>query len=137
MTGRTEHAGGGQERADAEPEETAAALAREIYWAKEGDPRPPGDLDSIRDRLDDFSHRMRVEQRQLVPIGETLLGSAAGWKRRIKLAIWRISRFSTMRYDRLLAELAELNRELAARLQETEEEVDRLRVELERREDAT
>jgi hypothetical protein len=110
-------------------EETASSLAREIYWAKEGDP-PPTDLDSIRDRLDDFAHRMRVEQRQLVPIGETLLGSAAGWKRTIKLALWRVTRFSTMRYDRLLAELAALNGELAHRLQETEEELARVREEL-------
>jgi hypothetical protein len=115
----------GSDRSD----ETASSLAREIYWAKEGDP-PPTDLDSIRDRLDDFAHRMRVEQRQLVPIGETLLGSAAGWKRTIKQALWRVTRFSTMRYDRLLAELAALNGELAHRLQETEEELARVREEL-------
>jgi hypothetical protein len=111
-------------------DETAASLAREIYWAEEGGPRPPTDLDSIRDRLDDFGHRMRIEQRQLVPIGETLLGSSAGWKRTIKLALWRVTRFSTMRYDRLLAELAALNGELAHRLQETEEELARVRDEL-------
>lgn len=119
---------GGSDPAD----ETASSLARQIYWAKEGDPRTPTDLDSIRDRLDDFAHRMRVEQRQLVPIGETLLGSAAGWKRRVKLALWRVTRFSTMRYDRLLAELAALNGELAHRLQETEEELSRVREELQR-----
>lgn len=116
----------GSDRAD----ETASSLAREIYWAKEGDPRPPTDLDSIRDRLDGFAHRMRVEQRQLVPVGETLLGSSAEWKRRVKLAVWRVTRFSTMRYDRLLGELAELNSELAKRLYETEEELERLRREL-------
>jgi hypothetical protein len=114
----------------ASPDDTAASLAREIYWAKEGDPRPPTDLDSIRDRLDDFARRMRVEQRQRVPVGETLLRSAAEWKRKAKMVIWRVTRFSTMRYDRLLAELAELNGELAERLRETEEEVARLRHEL-------
>jgi len=119
------------------PDETASSLAREIYWAKEGDPRPPTDLDSIRDRLDDFAHRMRVEQRQLVPVGETLLGSSADWKRKIKLALWRVTRFSTMRYDRLLGELAEMNGELAKRLHETEEEVERLRRELEGRSGGT
>jgi hypothetical protein len=111
-------------------EETASSLAREIYWGKETDPLPPSDLDSIRDRLDEFAHRMRVEQRQLVPVGETLLGSAAEWKRKVKLTLWRLTRFSTMRYDRLLAELAELNGELAKRLHETQEEVERLRSEL-------
>lgn len=116
-------------------DETAASLAREIYWAKEEGSRPPTDLDSIRDRLEDFGHRMRIEQRQLVPIGETLLGSSAGWKRTIKLALWRVTRFSTMRYDRLLAELAALNGELAHRLQETEEELARVRDSLRERGD--
>jgi hypothetical protein len=116
-------------------DETAVSLAREIYWAKEGDPRPPTDLDSIRDRLDDFARRMRVEQRQRMPVGETLLRSAAEWKRKVKMAIWRVTRFSTMRYDRLLAELAELTGELAERLRETEEEVSRLRRELDDRGD--
>jgi hypothetical protein len=37
-----------------------------------------------------------------------------------------------MRYDRLLAELAALNGELAHRLQETEEELSRVREELQR-----
>ena len=113
--------------------ETASSLAREIYWAKETDPSAPADLDSIRDRFEEFAHRMRVEQRQLVPVGETLLGSATEWKRKIKLTLWRLTRFSTMRYDRLLAELAELNGELARRLHETHEEVERLRSELEGR----
>jgi hypothetical protein len=118
----------------AEPDGTAAVLAREVYWATDPDPRSPGDLSSIRDRLDDFAHRLRVEQRQLVPIGETLLGSAAGWKRSIKVAVWRLTRFSTMRYDRLLADLAELTADLAARLHDQEEEIARLRAEVERRE---
>lgn len=113
----------------------AAALAREVYWAGEGVSRVPADGGSLRERLDAFTHQMRVEQRQLVPIGETLLGSASGWKRRIKYVVWRLTRFSTMRYDGLLAELAEMNGELARRLHETEEEVARLRGELDRRGD--
>jgi hypothetical protein len=47
--------------------------------------------------------------------------------------VWRLTRFSTMRYDRLIADLAEMNGELAERLRETEEEVARLREELEGR----
>jgi hypothetical protein len=87
----------------------------------------------LRERLDAFAHQLRVEQRQLVPIGETLLGSAVGWKRKTKLAVWRLTRFSTSRYDRLIADLAEMNGELAERLRETEAEVARLREELEGR----
>jgi hypothetical protein len=110
----------------------AATLAREVYWAGDG-VSTPTDAGSLRERLDAFTHRMRVEERQLVPLGETLLGSAVSWKRKTKFLVWRLTRFSTMRYDRLLADLAEMNGELAQRLHETEEEVARLREELERR----
>ena len=112
---------------------TTASLAREVYWAGDGISRVPADVGSLRERLDAFTHQLRIEQRQLVPIGETMLGSAAGWKRGTKAFVWRLTRFSTMRYDRLLADLAEMNGELAARLRETEEEVARLRADLERR----
>jgi hypothetical protein len=137
----------GEERADLRPEDvdtpraaeaseptadgTAESLAREVYWAGDGISRVPSDVGSLRERLDAFTHQLRIEQRQLVPIGETMLGSAAGWKRGTKALVWRLTRFSTMRYDRLLADLAEMNGELAQRLRETEEEVARLRGELE------
>jgi cytosine/adenosine deaminase-related metal-dependent hydrolase len=108
---------------------TTASLAREVYWASDGASRPSAAVGSLRGRLDAFIQQMRADERQLMPFGETLLGSAAGWKRRTKLAVWRLTRFSTKRYDRLLADLAEMNRELAQRLHETEEEVARLREE--------
>jgi hypothetical protein len=111
----------------------AAALAREVYWASEGTTRFPTDDGSLPERLDAFAHRLRVEQRQLVPVDAMLLGSTSSWKRRVKAFIWRLTRFSTMRYDRLLAEVAEMNGELARRLRETEEEIARLREELDRR----
>ena len=88
---------------------------------------------SLRERLDAFTYQMRADQQQAVPVGETFLGSSAGWKRGLKQFVWRLTRFSTMRYDRLLAELAEMNGELARRLVATEEEVARLRGELEDR----
>jgi hypothetical protein len=112
---------------------TTASLAREVYWAGDGVSRVPADVGSLRERLDAFMHQMRIEERQLVPIGETALGSAVGWRRRTKSLVWRLTRFSTMRYDRLLGDLAEMNCELAQRLLETEEEVARLREELEGR----
>ena len=114
---------------------TGEELAREIYWARDGGSRSPASVDSIRGRLDDFARRMRIDHRQLVPTDEPFLGSSSPLKRSLKAGIWRVSRFSTMRYDRLLAELAELNGELAARLAATEEEVARLREELAGRRD--
>jgi hypothetical protein len=124
---------GAAETGERAADPTAASLAREVYWAGDGISRLPTDVGSLRERLDAFIHQLRVEQRQLVPLGETLLGSAAGWKRKTKQVVWRLTRFSTMRYDRLLADLAEMSGELAQRLTETEEEIARLREELEHR----
>jgi hypothetical protein len=114
-------------------DDAAASLAREVYWAGDGVSGVPADSRSLRERLDAFAHQMRVEQGEVVPVGETFLGSAAAWKRGVKQFVWRLTRFSTMRYDRLLADLAEMNAELARRLLETDEEVARLRRELHQR----
>lgn len=113
--------------------DVAADLAREVYWAGDGVSAIPADFGLLGERLEAYAHQMRVEQRQLVPADRTLLGSSAGWKHGIKLSLWRLTRFSTMRYDRLLADLAEMNAQLARRLFETEEELARLREDLERR----
>jgi hypothetical protein len=111
----------------------ATEMAREIYWARPGDQRPPGAPDAIRGKLEDLAHRMRVDHRRFVPVDEPLLGSSSAMKHKVKAGVWRVTRFSTMRYDRLLGELAELSAELAARLASTEAEVARLREELSRR----
>jgi hypothetical protein len=124
------------ERAPAAPEnedDAVATLAREVYWAGEGGSGLPADARSLRERLDAFTYQMRADQRQAVPVGEAFLGSDAGWKRGLKQFVWRLTRFSTMRYDRLLAELAEMNGELARRLVATEEELSRLRRQLDAR----
>ena len=114
-------------------DETTAALAREVYWAGDATSRLPTDARSLRERLDAFTYQMRADQQQAIPVGETFLGSAAGWKRGLKQFVWRLTRFSTMRYDRLLAELSEMNGELARRLIATEEELARVRRALDER----
>jgi hypothetical protein len=114
-------------------DETTTALAREVYWAGDGASRLPGDARSLRERLDAFAYQMRADEQQILPIGETFLGSTAGWKRGVKRFVWRLTRFSTMRYDRLLAELTEMNAELARRLLATEEELARLHRDLDAR----
>jgi hypothetical protein len=131
--------GPGSDRDDpsgAEPMPTDAAttaLAREVYWAGDGTSRLPGDARSLRERLDAFAYQMRADEQQILPIGETFLGSTTGWKRGVKRFVWRLTRFSTMRYDRLLAELSEMNAELARRILATEEELARLHRELDER----
>ena len=124
---------GGGDAPETPSDGTAGRLARDVYWAADGVSRTPTDLGSIRGRLDAFAERLRREQRQFFPYGETVLGSSIGWKRATKRGVWRLTRFSTMRYDRLLADLAELTAELATRLQASEDEVARLREELDRR----
>ena len=127
---------GGRDPSDASPGETddvTAALAREVYWAGDSSSQLPADTASLRERLDAFTYQIRADQKQAVPVGETFLGSSAGWKRGLKQFVWRLTRFSTMRYDRLLAELAEMNGELARRLMAMEEELARLRREVEDR----
>lgn len=126
----------GGDPSDASPgasDDVTAALAREVYWAGDGVSGLPADARSLRERLDAYAYQMRADQKQAVPVGETFLGSAAGWKRGLKQFVWRLTRFSTMRYDRLLAELAEMNCELARRVVAMEEELARLRRELEDR----
>ena len=125
----------GDEPSAAPRDATAGDLAREVYWARDGSLPSPAGPARISDRIDDFAHRMRIDHRELIPNDGSLLRSPSPLKRPVKSWIWRISRFSTKRYDRLLAELAELNGELAAQLESTEEEVARLREELARRHD--
>jgi len=127
---------GGGDRSGASPggtDDVTAALAREVYWAGDGVSPLPADARSLRERLDAFTYQVRADQQQAVPVGETFLGSTAGWKRGLKQLVWRLTRFSTMRYDRLLAELAEMNGELARRLVAMEEELARLRREVDDR----
>jgi hypothetical protein len=122
----------GEEPSVSSRDRAAEDLAREIYWLR-GDRLPPrAGSDPIGTRLEDFARRRRVDQQELVPNDDSLLASASAWKRILKARIWHVSRFSTKRYDRLLAELAELSSELADRLASTEREVARLREELAR-----
>ena len=102
----------------ADPSDALSVLARELYWA--GDPltRRATDTGSIRERLHSFAHRLRVEGRELYPSSEAGLDRAPRLRRRAKRALWHGSRFATFRYDRLLAELAELNAQLAERADE-------------------
>jgi hypothetical protein len=55
------------------------------------------------------------------------LGSASSWKRQVKGWSYVVLRPVTHRYDRLLGDLATLNRMLAERLADAEAEIERLR----------
>ncbi|HEY7660256.1 MAG TPA: hypothetical protein VIC58_06625 [Actinomycetota bacterium] len=108
-------------------EEARSALERELYWAEEATPRPAMDALQVRDALLDYSGLLRADARRVVPLGEPNLGSPSRWRRQAKLRLFRVLRPISWRYDRLLAELGELNAALAGRVAVLEAEVERLK----------
>lgn len=112
-------------------------LRRELYWAQAGISHARADTLWVRDQLSAFALQRRTEESQPRPAGDGTLDSRSDARRAVKLGIWRLIRFATVRYDRLFADLAELNTSLAERLIATEDEVERLRTELDdRRQDS-
>ncbi len=112
------------------PDRGRAALARELYWAEEAVRVRRTTAAEAREALRDFTALMRDEERQVLPRAEPNLASPSAWRRQLKLRLFRLLRPVTRRYDRLIGDLAELTAVLAARLVETEAEVERLRTRL-------
>jgi hypothetical protein len=106
-------------------------LSRELYWAGDATPRGRMSTADVRNELHDFAALMRADERLEIPRGEANLASTSKWRRQIKLRLFRLMRPISWRYDRLLAEHAELTTALAERVQQLEFEVARLREELE------
>ena len=104
-------------------------LSREMYWARETAARARMETPEIRDRLHDFAAQMRTDEAVLIPMGEGNLASPSKWRRQLKRRLWRLMRPATWRYDRLLADHAELTTSLAEKVMVLEAEVDRLKAE--------
>lgn len=104
-----------------------ADLLREMYWARDTAARARMDTPEVRDRLHDFAAQMRTDETLVIPMGEGNLASPSTWRRQLKYAIWRAMRPATWRYDRLLADQAELTTSLAEKVMVLEAEVDRLK----------
>ncbi len=109
------------------PSDDESDLLREMYWARGSAARARMDTPEIRDRLHDFAAQMRTDQQVVIPLGEGNLASRSTWRRQLKRRIWRVIRPATWRYDRLLADHAELTTSLAERVMVLEAEVDRLK----------
>jgi hypothetical protein len=103
------------------------ALARELYWAEEVTPPSRMDTGEVRDALHDFAVTMRDDERQVYPRGEPNLSSSTRWRRQLKRRLFRLFRPISWRYDRLLADLGELNAALADRVAGLEAELARLK----------
>jgi len=84
----------------------------------------------IRDRLHDLAAQLRADEKVIIPHGEGNLASPSPWRRRLKFALFRLMRPISWRYDRLLADEAELATSLAERLMAAEAEIARLRAQL-------
>jgi hypothetical protein len=104
-----------------------AALERELYWAEEATPRSRMDTGEVRDALHDFAIAMREDEKQVIPRGEPNLASTRRWRRPLKVRLFRLFRPISWRYDRLIADHAELTAALADRVAVLEAEVRRLR----------
>jgi SAM-dependent methyltransferase len=76
--------------------------------------------------------RLRDDQYQPVPAGETFPGTPLSMRRRLKTLVLRTTRPATRRYDRLTADLAMIASDLASRLAEAEEVMRKARGDYER-----
>ena len=105
-------------------------LSRELYWAQERASRARMDTSEIRDRLHDLSMQLRADEKVIIPQGEGNLASTSRFRRQLKYRLFRVMRPISWRYDRLIADHAELSTSLAERLMAAEAEIARLRAEL-------
>jgi hypothetical protein len=107
-------------------------LSRELYWAEEATPRGRMTTGEVRNELHDLAALLRADERLTIPAGEANLASTSAWRRKLKLGLFRLLRPISWRYDRLLADHAELTTVLAERVQQLEQELASLREQLAR-----
>jgi len=110
-----------------DPDPAIVDLSRELYWAQERVSRARMDTPEIRDRLQDLAMQLRADEKVVIPQGEGNLASTSKWRRRLKYRLFRLMRPISWRYDRLIADHAELTTSLAERLMAAEAEIARLR----------
>jgi hypothetical protein len=98
-----------------EDPEVREAFQRELY--RHSDPVPPGDHPTegqsvpvgggrLRRRLEQIAHELQRDASQAVPWTDPSLMSSRGLRGRYKLAIHRLIRPVSRRYDRITADLA-------------------------------
>ena len=109
-----------------QPEPALEEMTRALWWASDGASHAHG-TEGLRDGLHEFAAQMRIDSKVIFPMGETTLQSPTAWRTRLKHRIFRVTRPVSWRYDRLLAEHAELTAALANQLMAAEAEIARLR----------
>ncbi|MEX2204325.1 MAG: hypothetical protein WD965_09595 [Actinomycetota bacterium] len=116
---------------DSNDDDARKVLERELYWAGDASTTTSQSTRELRIALHDFAAAMRADERSRVPRQEPLLGSMSRWKRSLKVVMYEALRPVTHRYDRLLGDLASMNRVVVERLAEAEAEIESLRHDLE------
>jgi hypothetical protein len=106
-------------------------LERELYWAGDASTPTSQSTRELRIALHDFVAGMRADERSRIPRQEPQLGSMSRWKRNLKVVMYEGLRPVTRRYDRLLGDLASMNRVVVERLAEAEAEIESLRHDIE------
>lgn len=107
------------------------ALDRSLYWARGRGANELGAA-GVREEILDSVAQLRAEERLLIPLGEPNLDANTPLKRRVKFTTFRFLRFVTRRYDRLIADEAELTARLAGDVAAAERQIEALRERLER-----
>jgi len=114
----------------ASDDDARTVLERELYWAGDPNTAETGSSAELRISLHDFVAAMRADEHSRVPSREPMLGSTSRWKRSVKVFGYGLLRPVTHRYDRLIGDLAALDRAIVERLAEAEAEIATLRREL-------
>ena len=105
-------------------------LERELYWAAADEGAPLTPTAELRSRLEELAQTLHRQQGQAAPWGDPLLTSGSGPKRRMKIAMFRLLRPISRRYDRVTADLASVGVALADRLARAEDDLRRQEEEL-------
>jgi hypothetical protein len=108
-----------------EQDRALVEMKRALWWAG-AEPRAPG-IEGTRDALRELAAQVRVDATVVFPIGEATLQSPSKFRTWLKTRIFRLTRPVSWRYDRLIADHAELTAALADHLLNVDNELERLR----------
>ncbi len=110
-----------------QPEQDRALveMKRALWWAG-AEPRAPG-IEGTRDALRELAAQVRVDATVVFPIAEPTLRSTSGLRTWLKTRIFRLTRPVSWRYDRIIADHADLTAALADHVLSVENELERLR----------
>lgn len=102
-------------------------LRRSLYRSQRAGLHDPASTQQVRNALLRSITHLRDDERRFIPYDEPMLSGRTHARRRIKRSLFRLLRYMTFRYDRLLREQASLSVALADRVILLEAELAALR----------